>query len=209
MSRGRSRWRFVLPDVRPVAGGDTPEQVLAGAVARLTADLTDLRSTVLARTSLNPGYAPANWVKTVRKTAAESVASSTTYQDDDQLRFAIGASETWAATFVMLVDGDPAADVKFQITAPAGATVMAAGLGLESAATANIGSLYAYGGSGDVGGFGTVSANGTVSAPILVYASVLNASTAGFVTLQWAQRVSNATATVVRAGSFLTAEKVA
>lgn len=49
-----------MPDVRPVAGGDTPEQVLAGAVARLTADLADLRSTVLARTSLNPGYALAS-----------------------------------------------------------------------------------------------------------------------------------------------------
>jgi hypothetical protein len=39
-----------LPDVRTIDTG-APEGVLAAAVARLTADLADLRSTVLARTA--------------------------------------------------------------------------------------------------------------------------------------------------------------
>lgn len=54
-----------MPEVRSVASGSTPEQVIAGEVARLTAELADLRSTVLARTSmatsipLRNGTAPA------------------------------------------------------------------------------------------------------------------------------------------------------
>ena len=37
--------------IRRTSAGSTPEQVLAGEIARLSRELADLRSTVLARTS--------------------------------------------------------------------------------------------------------------------------------------------------------------
>lgn len=49
MRTGTSRWRWPLPETRQLASGRTPWEVLAGEVGRLRRDLTDLRSTVLAR----------------------------------------------------------------------------------------------------------------------------------------------------------------
>lgn len=40
-----------MPEVRRIASGSTPEEVLAAEVARLSAALADLQATVLARTA--------------------------------------------------------------------------------------------------------------------------------------------------------------
>lgn len=166
----------------------------------------------LTPAAANAAYRAVGSFAAVRKVANQTVTSSTVYIDDTELKFAISASQTWVATFVLFVDGAQAADVKFKVTAPAGSTVSAAISGLDGAATANTASALQFAAAGtaaaDVGAVGVLNTGGVATVPVTVHVSVLNSVTAGNVTLQWAQQASNATGTTVLAGSFLTATKV-
>jgi hypothetical protein len=145
----------------------------------------------------------------VVKASNESVTSSTTLQDDDELLFAIGASETWIAELTLYVTGNAAGDILVDITAPSGATGVWGGTGLIRTATTDESgnrerALPSFG-SGGVS-FGVVTANVQT---VRLYATIINSTNAGNVTLQWAQLASNGTATVVNAGSCLRAHRVA
>ncbi len=61
--------------------------------------------------------------KVVRKTANETIsANNSTLQDDNELLFAIGASETWCFAFYIIYSDTTATDIKFAVTGPASAT---------------------------------------------------------------------------------------
>ncbi|MBL0311054.1 MAG: collagen-like protein, partial [Bacteroidetes bacterium] len=61
--------------------------------------------------------------KFARKTADESVTSSTSLQDDNHLQFAIGANETWDVSFVLRFTASSGGDIKFALVLPSGATM--------------------------------------------------------------------------------------
>lgn len=152
--------------------------------------------------------APATGIVLARKTADESVAASTTLQDDDELKFTIAANETWAFEGQVLVSGDIAGDIAIAFTVPAGATILWSGVGtgILPGSTDHT-SLVAKeaNASGTSITFGCLSTADPNYANILVRGIVVNGATAGTVQMQWAQRVSNATATIVLANSYLLA----
>lgn len=143
------------------------------------------------------------------KAANESVTSSTTLQDDDELFVTVEADSIYVVHAVFLYDASTAGDLKFTFTAPSGATFQwnssvaalattgATSPGTTNFAGSDIGTNY---GAGGAGAGTTLSA---VTSGVLV-----TSSTAGAFRVQFAQFTSDATATRMLAGSFLHLRKV-
>lgn len=130
----------------------------------------------------------------VRKTADESVTSSATLQDDDELLFAVGASETWAFEFYIFFTAHADGDLDLAISVPSGATVIYGNASDTSntVRTSSGGELFVAGITG-------------VNATVLVYGTIVNSTTAGDVQLRWAQSTSNGAATTILDNSYLLA----
>ena len=147
----------------------------------------------------------------VHKTADESVSASTTLQNDDHLTFTIDANTTWLVDAWLFVDGATAGDIKVHVAGPTsclgkfwvGGPATNATSGTNRSSNGTVSTINSNTGL-DVGTLGS----GTNSL-VQVHASVRNQGNAGSVTIQWAQRASNATATRVRQDSFLIAHRIA
>lgn len=149
----------------------------------------------------------------VRKTADESVTSSTTLQSDNELVLAVSASATYFfRAWIMATDAtDANGDIKFAFTFPAGATCHFSGKGPHS--------LLASGafGDGEYIARNTATSGSTVATyglttsviGIEITGLLIVSGTAGNLQLQWAQNSSDANATTVQAGSFMTLERIA
>src|SRR5574341_1924364 len=81
--------------------------------------------TLLPASDLNTYMVQQNFV---RKTADESVTSSTTLQDDDHLVIAVEANTNYFIEAFLIYDGDAAGDFKFTFSVPAGATLALVGV---------------------------------------------------------------------------------
>jgi len=138
-----------------------------------------------------------------RKTADESVTSSTTLQDDNHLFYSIAANEIWYVQMALyVVDGsDGAANFKMGLTLPASATCFFSWVWGNTSGTFAMHRLRV---GTTVSLFG--SAGGDLFSPPGV---VVNAGTAGTVQLQWAQSTSNASPVTVKANSALWGVKLA
>lgn len=138
----------------------------------------------------------------VRKVADESVVSSATLQDDNDLQFAIAANEVWCFEIYVNVLGGTSSDFKCAIQVPSGATLRWSGLGGESVIdhqteiTSDATTVWPTSGLTDP----------TQAASIFIKGTVVNAGNSGSVKFRWAQNASNATATIVKAGSYIVAQ---
>jgi hypothetical protein len=142
---------------------------------------------------------------TKRKTADESVTSSTTMQDDDHLTFPIGANEEWVVQYCVHAGTSlPITGIKEAITVPSGATFQVSAAADGAAVHNNLSATS----SGTQLDFTTTLMAGTNSSFITLMLWVLNGATPGNVTLQFAQSTSDATAVSHRKGSFLHGTKV-
>ena len=134
----------------------------------------------------------------VVKSADESVASSTTLQNDDELKLPLEANTDYAIEAFLTFTAHSSADLKFGFTWP------------------NLASGYITGrwvGGGGVDGYGPLTSSGSTSdadgrgdgSPVVVrlWGSIFVGANAGDLQLQWAQNTSHATATKVKAGSWL------
>lgn len=143
----------------------------------------------------------------VRKTADETVTSSTVFQNDDHLSLTIDSNEIWAfelcawATLSSGAAGGP----KTQFTAPAGSTVVHGSDG-----------KYYNSGSTDTAGQGYVNSSSAIHfyadniyRPVRLHGIIINGATAGTLQLQWAQDTSTAVNTVLRTGSYLMGWRIA
>jgi len=132
------------------------------------------------------------------KLTDESLTSSTTLQNDDTLLFPVEASATYEFTATVVYVGNTTGDFKLAFTFPSGATLYWVGkgtpIGLDNSFGAASGTSLAYSGE-------------TTNQSIVVQAVLTTGSTAGTLQLQWAQNTSNATATVVKTGSFIRAQR--
>ena len=145
----------------------------------------------------------------VRKTANESVSSSTTLQDDDHLVFAIGASEIWSVTLHIFFLCDVSGDIKFGLTVPSGASGTFAGigpaLGMSSVVDAPVNiSRVELDGTLAYGGL-----SGGSPAYVQLNILLVNSTNADDLQLQWAQNGSSGTATTVYEHSHGIATKLA
>lgn len=142
-----------------------------------------------------------------RKTADESVTSSTTLQDDDHLTFAIAANEEW----VVRITGFGGAvinstGIKMSMSVPASA-VLRQTLSLMS--DTSVGQCISASSTGSALAFSAVLLPSFSDAMFVLDVWILNSTNAGNVTLQWAQVNSSGTPLTFSKGSFLTAHRVA
>ncbi|MGW3330277.1 hypothetical protein ACWDF9_06980 [Streptomyces rubiginosohelvolus] len=137
--------------------------------------------------------------RTVDKPTDEQVLSSTALQDDDHLTIPVTAGGRYAIDAMLAVDGDPAADLLLTLAAPPGSvgywTPGAITLGVSDGTGSIRLTRYAPGASIGVG----ITAAGLIVAPL----GTVTAGANGAIAVQWAQNVSSATPTILRAGSWL------
>lgn len=138
----------------------------------------------------------------VLKTVDESVASSTTLQDDDQLFASLPANSTWWMEGYIRTNGanTGTGDMKIDFSIPAGASLVYTSFATTTAAPA----VQYEATANNSGTSRVIGTNG--STPDMGFAPqayIVIGATAGLVTFRWAQNTSNATATIVRAGSVL------
>lgn len=137
------------------------------------------------------------------KATDESVTSSTTMQDDDELLVALDANTRYAFDALITYDAPAAGDIKMQFTVPAGATgrrfVHYQGTTANSCLSSTQSTHgSAIGTSVSVGG----PAAGT-PCEVTISGYVKTAGTSGTLRLQWAQDTSDATASIVKEGSWI------
>ncbi len=144
-------------------------------------------------------------IYTIIKSADQSVTSSVALQDDTELKFAMAANTSYAFRISMkVVSASATPDIKVALNGPAGLQRLEAyvvGYGPDYASIDDGGWITAY---------ETAISMTYGAAPIVsieIFGTVKNGSTAGDLVLRWAQRVSNANATTVAAGSLLIAAK--
>jgi hypothetical protein len=146
----------------------------------------------------------------VRKTANESVTSSTTLQDDDHLVFAIGASEVWAIQYHILCRS--VVDIKFGLTAPSGAAGSFSGFGPDvgTSDVADTNLAISNNTNTDLSGSYVFGANTSGNySYIQLNVLIVNSTNADDLQLQWAQNSSSGTATTVYIHSYAVAQKLA
>lgn len=142
----------------------------------------------------------------VIKASNESVTSSTTLQDDDELFFSVTANTDYWMVCLILYQASTAGDLKGTWSAPSGSTLDWVSDALGSSATASIGSVsrthQTLATTGQPGGFGAFDG-------VAICKGLLSiGSTAGTFRFRWAQLASDATATQVRSGSMVTLRRL-
>jgi len=135
---------------------------------------------------------------TTYKTVDETITSSTVLQNDNELRFAIGANEVWTFHFMLLGNFNATPDFKFDIDVPAGGTFCRMGYSDEENAVA-AGNINCDADTNIL----SVTGNDIYN----IYGTVSNGSTTGNVQLRWAQRASSVNAVTVYQGSWVKATK--
>lgn len=147
----------------------------------------------------------------VTKGSTESVTSSTTLQNDDELFLSVEANATYTMELCLFHDSDTgaASDVKIGWSYPSGATMNWGVHGANTAATSSSGVTSTNMQTriiSEVAAFGGGDSTGTTA---YVEGVLITSSTAGTFRLQWAQETSNAVASNVRAGSWLKLQRTA
>jgi hypothetical protein len=127
------------------------------------------------------------------KVTDETIISNATFQNDDVLFVSVSAGYTYELEAVIHHQSNTTPDIKFQWTVPSGATIVWAHMGTVT----NFAATYYTTASVSV-----LDGNGG-NASSLVKGIVTVGATSGTLQLQWAQITSNASNTIVRAGSYL------
>jgi uncharacterized repeat protein (TIGR01451 family) len=138
----------------------------------------------------------------IRKSADETVASSTTLQSDDHLVLTLGAGKSYileGALFATSTNANP--DIKIAFT---GSTISVMDIGYTSSSTTQFGraGLLETGAASpaipiQANEISLIQIDGTI---------VMNST--GSITLRWAQNTTNANATRIKQGSFLSVQEI-
>lgn len=165
--------------------------------------------TILAGQDVTAGLLTSMLPTIVVKAATEPITASTTMQNDDELFATVAANATYDVLLHLLHDSATAGDITIGWTAPAGAVMTWGLIGAQSGETssstvANVNmQTRTILEAADLGGGASTGTYG------LVHGALITSATAGTLNFQWAQRVSSATASNVRAGSVLMLHRTA
>lgn len=175
-------------DLDSISTLSTSDVIVAEDISESTS--TDVRKTTVADIVALASGGPL----TAKKTSDETVSSSTTLQNDDELFIALEANKTYAFEFFLLVLTNAAPDFKWAITGPSGAT----GRVLGDAVTGDtLFQTQALGTSVAA----TLFASSTGG--LVLHGTITTSATPGNLQLQWAQNTSSAISTTVESGSYL------
>lgn len=144
------------------------------------------------------------------KTANETVSASTTFQNDDELFVSVDASTRYALRGVILWTSGTVPDFKLDLSLPASAAhnTMATTYSLAAAAGSQLADsrIFVTSGSVSIPGQGTTfSTQGQLT---VLDGFVSISSTAGEVTVRWAQATSDAGTTTVYANSWIELQRL-
>jgi hypothetical protein len=146
-------------------------------------------------------------VRTIYKPTTESVTSSTTFQDDNHFTFSVLANSAYALESYIPYDGAAAGDLKMQFTGPALASMFFTNFGANTAAPAEYNVVVeTLAAAGSARG---VAANDATVMSCQPKGTLVVGATAGTLQFQWAQFVSNATATRILGGAWMRLTKIA
>lgn len=149
----------------------------------------------------------------VVKGTNEEVSSSTTFQNDDELFVALPASSRWHVRLKAMWDSNGSAtpDIKSDWTIPADATLVSLrwvegpSSGSADRDDTNIRQGVHSNSTSVPYGSGETVADRWIN---IKEEFIIDIVTAGTVQWRWAQNVSNATATEIRSGSYIRAERI-
>ena len=145
-----------------------------------------------------------NKILRVFKTANETVNNSTTYQNDDHLFLSVEASSNYIIELLLMVVTDSTGKFKMQFTGPTGATLTNVELFYPTTASGT----YANKSGGTVL-TDILTANPQFNDAFVLLKGVFTTdTTAGTLTLQWAQSTANASNCLLAAGSYLSLIKI-
>jgi len=130
------------------------------------------------------------------KTAAESVVSSSTLQNDDHFIFPVEANKTYQISGMFRILANASGGFKFDFSVPSGTTGRA-----TFRSTFTLADIDITVGSGSTGAL-------SVNDPTLIYGYLTTSSTAGNVIFRWAQNASNINSTVIARTSIMTLTEV-
>jgi hypothetical protein len=142
-----------------------------------------------------------------RKTADETVASSTTLQPDNDLILPVGANEVWQCRFCLRWTASATGDIQINFTFPASGEIELSAAAKNTTAVDEAFDWRATTSPSETKNIGI--ANTSVVEFLVIEGLCITAGTAGNLTLQWAQAASDATATIVKANSTLWGVKLA
>jgi hypothetical protein len=145
---------------------------------------------VLSAADVNNWFTPLAVVKPL----AQSVTSSTTMVNDNDLVLPVAASVTYEFRCFLNFTAATGGDLKWTWAVPAGAVLFYQTLHNEGGTTGLSNSTIAYSNGNTIqaaGGGGIVEA-------VRMDGTLVTSSTAGTLQLQWAQNTSSGTATIVR-----------
>ncbi|MFE3762264.1 hypothetical protein ACFXPI_10925 [Streptomyces sp. NPDC059104] len=147
------------------------------------------------------------------KAADQSVTNSTTNVNDNHLLSAVAANATYIITGMLLYSARTDTDVKIGFSGPSGAAMDWIAHAQSQDGTGGLASTgvvvdkQSIGNTSfPLGGFGAENTT-IMTAPL--WGRLVTSSTAGTFQLNWAQRVSNATASIMRANSWILLTRVA
>lgn len=175
------------------------EQVTAGS-RLLAEDLTPFASTLNAS------------VTKVRSTNASPIASDATLNDDDVLTFSsvpIGSYHCeWGLNWT---SNGTSADIRVGFTLPSGGLIRGSTFFAQTtSATASTGDLDTGYNNIDISGGTSIGSRGAISGVLAGFGyGLIILTTAGTVTLSWAQGTSNANTLFIAAGSWMRLTRVA
>lgn len=153
--------------------------------------------------AVNPDSPPRAEPPAAVKSADQDITSSTTLVDATGLSVAIGAGEKMIVEWTLRFTFAAAGAVKVAVTTPSGATQLIVASMLPDA-------IVPASGATTVSGTAIPLAPALATAGVVtVTAAVTNSTTAGSVTLQFAQNASSGTATSLKANSCVVARRIA
>lgn len=138
----------------------------------------------------------------IRKNTTESLVSSTTLQDDDELLWAVEINTKWAFEIYLRYNSGTTPDIKTAFSIPAGVSgavtrIHVTGGALTMTESSALTTVVASDGTG---GAASILMTGTL---------ICGGVSPGNVVLQWAQNTSDAGSTQVLLGSHLIAHRIA
>ncbi len=136
----------------------------------------------------------------VYKTANETVNNSAGYQDDNHLALTLEANATYECWLHGIYSSGTTPDLKYQFSKPSGAT-----LADWSVLAYNTASALAFG----VAPAGDFTPGGLTGTTTFDSWGLVTTTNAGTLRVQWAQNTANASDTIMRAGSYLRALRIA
>lgn len=146
---------------------------------------------------------------TAWKTADETVTSSTTVQNDDQLFLPLALNAKYKFDAVIFYSGgaSPIGDLKLKWTGPVGAVMQWANFGVNTSGLTQYNVVVEALAAASPRAVGTNGAGNWMSCRPA--GTLTTAGTSGNLQLQWAQNSSSATGTIVYANSYISLLRVA